>query len=117
MESEEPRRRATRAARFPLYDLEDSIEVARRLHTQLGGQATAPELAARLGYSGVQNGAFINRMASARAFGLLEGGGNSITMTQRGRELVMPEDEEMELRARSETFEAIPLFAQFYEHY
>jgi hypothetical protein len=111
------RRRVPSGLRFPTYDLDDSIEVARRLHSQLGGTASAQEIAARLDYSGTQNGAFINRMAAARTFGLIDGPGGAITLTRRAREIVMPEDDDMELRARSEAFEAVPLFSQFYESF
>lgn len=110
-------RRPQGAARFPVYDLGDSIEVVRRLHHELGGSATSPELAARLGYSGVQNGAFINRLASARMFGLLDGTADRLTLSQRAQAILMPEDEAMEAAALADAFEAVPVFKAFYDAY
>jgi hypothetical protein len=116
-----PRRRAGRrphgAVRFPVYDLGDSIEVVRRLHHELGGSASAPEMAARLGYSGIQNGAFINRLASARMFGLLEGTAERLMLSERAKSILMPEDESMEASALADAFEAVPVFKAFYDAY
>ncbi len=115
------RRRAGRrpqgAARYPVYDLGDSIEVVRRLHHELGGSGTAAELAARLGYSGIQNGAFINRLASTRMFGLLDGTADRLTLSPRAQAILMPESPEMEAAALAEAFEAVPTYKAFYDAY
>jgi hypothetical protein len=97
------------AARFPVYDLASSEEVARVLHQHGGGAASTSELAALLGYSRAKNGAFIDRLAAARMFGLVTTGGN-ITLTDRARAILMPEFPESAARARVEAFEGVPLY-------
>jgi hypothetical protein len=103
--------------RYPVYDLDDSIEVVRRLHQELGGSGTAAELAARLGYSGIQNGAFINRLASTRMFGLLDGTADQLTLSPRAQAILMPESPEMEAAALADAFEAVPTYKAFYDAY
>lgn len=102
----------------PKYDLDSSIEVARSLHAH-GGRASAPELAALLGYGGTNNGAYLNRVAAARAFGLIagEGRGATISVTDRALAILQPDYPEGELQARLEAFTAVPLFAEFFERY
>ncbi len=104
-------------ARFPLYDLEASIEVARILHVELGGNATYAELAVKLGYKSAANGAFINRMAASRLFGFIEGRGDNLSLSSRALAVVMPEDSDMGTRAKVEAFESVPLFGQFFDYF
>jgi hypothetical protein len=103
---------------YPKYDLDSSIEVARRLH-QHGGQASAVEMAAILNYKSTNNGAFLNRMAAARAFGLIEGEGKGaiIRVTKRGLDLIEPDYPATETRARLDAFTGVPLYAEFLGRY
>jgi hypothetical protein len=102
--------------RFPIYDLESSLEVARRITARgAGATLTGHELAAFLGYTGTANGAYLNRMASARLFGLIEGQASAIGATDRAVRILHPDYPETAERARLEAFRAVPLFGAFLE--
>ena len=103
---------------YPKYDLDSTVEVAKRLHEH-GGQASAVELAAILGYKGTNNGAYLNRVAATRGFGLIEGEGKGavISVTGRALNILQPDYEATEARARLDAFTAIPLYADFLERY
>jgi hypothetical protein len=103
---------------YPKYDLDNSVEAARTLHTH-GGQASALELAAILGYGGTNNGAYLNRVAAARAFGMIEGEGRgaAIRVSRRALDIIVPDNPASEARARLEAFTAVPLYAEFLDRY
>jgi hypothetical protein len=104
--------------RFPQYDLDQSVEVARKI-TDRGSGATVSntELAAFLKYSGTANGSFLNRMAAARLFGLIDGTPKAIAATDRAQRIIHPEYPQTEERARLDAFRAVPLYAAFLEAY
>ncbi|MBN1628585.1 MAG: hypothetical protein JW990_02370 [Thermoleophilia bacterium] len=106
------------ALRYPKYDLDNSIEVARRI-TERGAGATvsAHELAALLGYTSINNGAYLTRVASSRLFGLIEGSSKSISATERADAIIHADYPDTERRARLEAFKSVPLFAAFLEAY
>jgi hypothetical protein len=105
-----PGRRPGGALRYPAYDLDASVEVAQRLHERAGGVANLKTLAVYLGYSGTHNGSFINRMAAARLFGLVDGPPTDVALTERARAILMPEYDDSETQARVEAFEQVPLY-------
>jgi hypothetical protein len=97
--------------RYPIYDLESSLEVARRITARgAGATLTGHELAAILGYSGTNNGAYLNRVAAARLFGFIEGQASAIAATDRAVRVLHPDYPETADRARLEAFRAVPLF-------
>lgn len=100
--------------RYPQYDLDQSIEVARRI-VERGSGATVNthELASFLGYSGANNGAYLNRLAAARLFGLIEGRAGAISATDRAEQIIHFDYPQTEERARLDAFRAVPLFAAF----
>ena len=104
--------------RYPRYDLDSSLEVARKI-TERGAGATVSshELAALLHYKSVNNGAYLTRLASARLFGLAEGQGSAIAATQRANGILHPDYPENARRLRLEAFKAVPLFAAFLDAY
>jgi hypothetical protein len=100
--------------RYPKYDLGQSIDVARRISGRgTGATVSGPELAAMLDYSGTNNGAFLNRLAAARMFGLLEGQGDTLRVTGLAEEILHPDYPDTELRARIEAFRSVPLYGEF----
>ncbi len=97
--------------RHPQYDLEQSIEVARRIASRgAGAVVSSPELAAFLGYSSTNNGAYLTRVAAARLFGLIEGGHKTISATERAARILHPDYPQTAERARIEAFRAVPLY-------
>jgi len=89
------------------YDLEASIAVALTVE-RLGGDTAPADVAAQLGYSGTNNGAFLSRMASARAFGLVSGRSGRIRLTERGRAVLG--NDSAAAAARGDAFRAVPLY-------
>lgn len=100
-------------ARFPKYDLDPSIEVARQLHQRGGGQASGNELATYLGYKSTNNGAYLSRVAAARHFGLVEGVSPIIKVTPLAMDILRPDYPESAQRARVTAFLTVPLFRRF----
>jgi hypothetical protein len=111
-----PRKRSN-APRFPRYDLNSSVEVARVLHDKAGGSASTKVLATYLGYTSAANGAFLYRMAAARLFGLVDGAPSDIRPTPRAEQILRPDYPEVEVRARAEAFAEVPLFSAFLQEY
>ena len=91
------------------YDLAASIEVA-RLADSAGGSIGPDILAPALGYRGPNSGAYLSRVASARLFGVVEGRGSRLELSERGR-LILDGDEREASQARRDAFLAVPLFA------
>ena len=102
--------------RFPVYDLDSSIEVAKTLHAR-GGTASTHELASYLGYKSADNGAFLNRVAAARLFDLIEGSGKAIGLTPRAYDILQPDYPETADVARLNAFLGVPLFQSFLDKY
>jgi len=104
------------ALRFPVYDLDSSIEVAKTLHDH-GGTASTHELASYLGYKSAHNGAFLNRVAAARLFGLVVGSAGAIGLTPGAYDILQPDYPETAESARLSAFMGVPLFQAFFEKY
>ena len=90
------------------YDLEASLAVA-RVVAAAGGDVDPAAIAGALGYSGVNNGAFLSRMASARLFGLVAGRSDRVLLSERGQAILSGVGPAAS-RARIEAFRAVPLF-------
>jgi len=104
--------------RYPVYDLDSSIAVARTIRDQGGGSADQPHLASFLSYSSTKSGAFITRIAAARIFGLVENRDRFLIPTQLARTIIAPEHPGRDdLRARFEAFMHVPLYRSLYERY
>ncbi|HEV8251744.1 MAG TPA: hypothetical protein VGQ66_00020 [Candidatus Limnocylindria bacterium] len=100
--------------RYPTYNLESALDVARRINDR-GADAvlSADELAAVLGYSSKNNGAFLSRLAAARLFGFLEGQAGALTASDRAVTILQPDYPENADRARLAAFKGVPLFGAF----
>jgi hypothetical protein len=101
--------------RFPQYDLDASIEVARQIHERGGGTASADELAAYLNYKSANNGAFLSRMAAARMFGLIDGTAPALRITERALDIIRPAFPDAGTRARLDAFMGVPVYARFFK--
>lgn len=100
--------------RYPKYDLEQSVEVARHIASRgAGATVSGHELAAMLDYSGTKNGAYLNRVAAARLFGLIDGQTDAISITERAERVIHPDYPETSDRARLEAFRDVPLYEAF----
>ncbi len=105
------------ALRFPVYSLADSVVAARAVQDKGGGAATNDHLAAFLDYRSAKNGAFVNRVASAKLFGLIEGPPNRIVITQRAQAILFPVTAAGPKQALIDAFLAVPLYAAIHKEY
>jgi len=98
---------------FPYNDLNDGVGVARAVHA-LGDRCTHDQLAPQLGYSTIDNGAYLQRLATARHFGLVSTAKDGVTITPLGHRMVDPPQE---AGARAEAFMTVPLYRALYDRY
>src|SRR4051794_39072887 len=103
--------------RYPVYDLETSLEAARVVQERGGGSASTQELGSYLNYKSVLNGAYINRLSATRLFGFLEGPAAALTITRRALDILQPEYPHTEARARLDAFMGVPLYRAFLDRY
>ena len=106
-------------ARYPFYDLDNCIEVARALHVRGGGTLTVDQLVPATGHKG-RSGSFLTKLASARLFGLItsSAGVGRVGITDRGNEIVAPTyPGTSDRQAKADAFLAVPLFGAVYRHF
>ena len=117
----EPKRARTRVRaehRYPVYDLNASIDVAIRIHERAGGSATPDHIASFLEYSSTRSGAFLTRISAASMFGLIDTSDRAYTVTPLGLRILAPEHPDVTGRAaRAEAFENVPLYRLLYDRY
>ena len=108
-------RRGRSSIGFPYYPLGDAVEVITVLFGHVGtGTASVDQVAAWLGHTTVNSGAFRLRLAGARKFGLLEAVHGGVRVTPLGR-AVLERDTASE--ALVEAFLAVPLYRAVFEQY
>lgn len=96
---------------FPYSDLAETESAARQLAASFG-HCRPEQLAAWLGHRTLNSGAFRNKVAAARLFGVLESNRNSIQLTRLGRRIV---DDETSRQARVEAFLSVPVYRSIFE--
>jgi hypothetical protein len=101
---------------FPYFDLEESIQLAKRIE-DMGGSTTTQHLSADLGSKSAHSGSFKARVSSAVMLNLVKKEGNSLRTTPLVREILWPTTEGADLRARSQAFLAVPLYSQVAKTY
>jgi hypothetical protein len=109
--------RVVSGTRFPVYDLGDSIAVAKLIHERGGGSASDDELAAFLKYKSPRNGAYLGRVGAAKLFGLIEGSAKQYKLTPLAQRILMPYDESQHREGLVEAFLNVPLFKGVYDEY
>ena len=114
--SEGKRKVARSSTKFPVYSLVESVAVADAVHKRGGGSADHDHLAVYLGYKGPKNGSYINRVSAARLFGLVAGEG-TITLTQRGQAVLMPQFPRDAEQALVDAFFSVPLYKAVFDHF
>ncbi|HEX2180006.1 MAG TPA: hypothetical protein VHL54_10910 [Actinomycetota bacterium] len=104
-----PRSRSTIG--FPYTDLGEAEHAAAQV-ADSWGQCRPEQLAAWLGHSTLKSGAFRNKVAAAKMFGVLEGSRNLIVLTGLGRRIL---ENDTKRQARVEAFLSVPLFRAIFE--
>lgn len=106
-----PRPRAKSTIAFPYADLAE-VHRAARLVAESLGECRPEQLAAWLGHRTLNSGAFRNKVAAAKLFGLLEGGRNRIRLTGLGNRAV---EVPTVRQALVEAFLSPPLYRSVFE--
>ena len=109
----ESKQRERSAIGFPYNNLTDAIEVARGVHA-LGDRCSHDQLAPQLNYSTVDNGAYLQKLATAKHFGLISSGKDGVSLALLGHRIVDPAQE---VGARAEAFLNVPLYKALYDKY
>jgi hypothetical protein len=111
------RPRVVSATKFAASDLAASVAVAQAIHEKGGGRAAHDQLAAFLKYKSSNNGSYLDRVASARLFGLIEGARGELAPTTRALNILMPEYPERVRGYLIDAFMDVPLFRAVYDEY
>lgn len=96
---------------FPYADLSAAQEVVDAINAEGGTHGDLHALAGWMKHDSVNSGAFRNKVAAARMFGLVERQKDTIRLTALGRQAVDPDQRE---RARAEAFLRVPLYQGIY---
>ncbi|HKV05261.1 MAG TPA: hypothetical protein VJO53_09170 [Candidatus Acidoferrales bacterium] len=110
-QSDNTRERST--IEFPYLDLDDSMGIAKAVHTVGGTTCQKEQLAAQLQQS-VTGGGFSLRLSTAKMYGLIAYDRGTIILTNLGIQACDPQQEKS---ARVEAFLNIPLYKALYEKY
>ncbi|MQB00890.1 MAG: hypothetical protein GEU78_11470 [Actinobacteria bacterium] len=102
--------------RWPKFDLDKSVEVARVIAQDGGGRVSQGQLAALLNYAGTGSGTFVNRVSAARQFGLIQGR-SSVSPTPLAHEILDPVYPEQRTGALFNAFLSVPLYRAIFERF
>lgn len=106
-----PAQRSRSTVSFPYSDLAEAERAVGQVAAG-GGRCRPDQLAAWLGHSRLDSGAFRNKMVAAKLFGVLAGGRNEIVVTPLGERLL---GNQSARQARVEAFISVPLYRSIYE--
>lgn len=98
---------------FPYLDLEDGVEIVQAVHNNAGTGCTVDQLAGFIGAS-ARGGGFRMRILSAKTFGLIENPRGQVSLTDIGKRMVDPSQEQA---ARVQAFFNVPLFRAVYDKF
>lgn len=99
---------------FPYGDLNDAIEVVKKMHERGGMTCTLDQLCAWLGHENINSGTFRTKVAAARMLGLIETSRDNITMRPLGSQILDPQ---RQTQAKVSAFLSVPLYREIYTRY
>ena len=103
-----------RGTGFPVVSLSEAAQILREAG-KYGFEHSTASFAAYMGHKSTTSGAFRQRLAAFRDWGLLTGRGETLTMTEIARKIAMPPDEVTELEALQQAFRNCDVFADLHE--
>ena len=102
---------------YPLTTVADGIENAKKIVLQFKGQSfDRKALAAALGNKSAETGAFNQRLADLRRFGVIDGRGETLQVTALAQRLAIPTNNDEFSDAVFEMMTRVPLFKLLYDH-
>jgi hypothetical protein len=99
---------------FPYGDLEGAVEVVFAINNHGGNAATLDQLVDWMNHDTVTSGAFRNKIAAAKLFGLTQPDGNKTALTPLGKQLCDPITDRL---ARAHAFLKVPLYRKIFQTY
>lgn len=101
--------------KYPDRDVEEVIEVADILVNEFGEEPSSEETFAQmLGHASKKSGAYKQKLADSRKYGVLPSRG--LEPTDLAFRIANPENDLAETKSRFEMFQNIPLFSTLYDH-
>ncbi|GIU84465.1 MAG: hypothetical protein KatS3mg008_1240 [Acidimicrobiales bacterium] len=103
-----------RSVGFPVLPLTDASTVLKEIG-KYGEEHSIATIAELLGHSSANSGAFRQKLAALRDWGLVSGRGERLAMTDVGRAIAYPRDPEGECLALRDAFMSCSVFARLYK--
>jgi hypothetical protein len=110
-----PKPRAAGDNRYPLYDLNACIALAKKVKDEGGNDCTPEQLGALLGYKNTNGGGFATRVSNAKMFGLIETVQGRYRITQRAETVLYSITDTERQQMLVEAFFAVPIYKRVYE--
>ncbi len=98
---------------FPYLDLDMAVEIAKGVYAVGGSSCQWDQLAAHLKQT-ANGGGFRLRVMTAKTFGLVTYGQQTVTLTNLGRQVCDPQQE---VAAKAEAFLSVPLYYAIHEKF
>jgi len=99
---------------FPYLDLDDAKALCQTAFVKAGGECPLDKLAADLGHDTTNSGAFRQKLATARMFGLIELRRDSMALSSLGFEIV---ETDREKAAAARAFLKVPLYKATFDRF
>jgi len=112
-----PRPRVPAENRYPVYDINSCLEMAKAVQEQGGNACNPQQLGAFLNYTNTSGGGYVARVAATKQFGLLTTVNGLYQATPRAQAILYPVTREAAQTALVEAFLAVPLYRQIYERH
>ncbi len=104
-------------SRYPSFDLNSSLILARAVKEKGGNACTPEQLGGYMGVKNARGGSFVGRVASARMFGLIQTVQGRYQTTERAEAIMYPVTNQTRDQALRDAFLGVPLFRQVYERH
>ncbi len=99
---------------FPVVSLAEAAKILKDAG-RYGFEHSVEEFASYMGHTTTNSGAFRQRLAAFRDWKLIAGRGDTVSMTQLGRVIALPTDDEAEHAALQEAFRSCVVFTKVYD--
>ncbi len=103
---------------YPDRKIAEILEAIRLIKDKLkGNMASIETIALALGYKGVNNGAFQHKLNDLKKYGLIEGRGKEMGLSELAKTILAPHNKNEETAAYKEMVLKVPLWRDLYEKY
>jgi hypothetical protein len=113
IEPDSPDERGRSTVKFPYFDLDDAVKVAKAVNSVGGSNCDWDQLAAKLGQA-ASGGGFRQRALTAKTFGFIDYSKGKVDLTQLGIQVCDPKQEKI---ARAKGFLKVELYRKVYEKF